>query len=68
MQNWLPKVSQLVRKGILLLSLQEENAGKHVQLMTIAEVQKKSVDATMFVDYPVSIQVSLTLLTLRAIS
>ena len=68
MQNCLLKVNQPARKGILLLSLQEENAGKHVRLMTIAEVQKKSVDATMFVDYPVSIQVSLKLLTLRAIS
>ena len=68
MQNWLSKVSQPARKGILLLSLQEENAGKHVRLMTIAEAQKKSVDAIMFVDYPVSTQVSLTLLTLRAIS
>ena len=68
MQNCLLKASLRAKKGILLLSLLEENAGKHVRLITIAGAQKKNVDAMMFVDYPVSIQVSLILLTFRASS
>ena len=68
MQNCLLKVNQPARKGILLLSLLEENAVKHARLMMIAEVQEIIVDAMMCVDYPVSIQVSLTLLSLRVMS